>query len=255
MFRFRVVSTRLESGGGGATTIIIDAAGLHGGPWQVGYRCERCGSWLVAIGAERLAVCRVPTSVIIRARADIQFRRRRCRCRVPLAVVKSPYGRFGAFEIRSVGRVGRRGNGAAAAAAVVVVTRVHLLCRHRSRLPSLLVIMRRRCSIVVAATTATESAGRTMNTTTTDSWSIRHRRRRLLFRGRKNTCSIILFSSSICERDRTHPHTVPANASPPPPPERSQHTLPDWVAARYAGGLHGAYLPGLRDTGVREMPS
>jgi len=33
MFRFRVVGTTLESySGGGATTIIIDAAGLHGGP-------------------------------------------------------------------------------------------------------------------------------------------------------------------------------------------------------------------------------
>jgi hypothetical protein len=60
--------------------------------------------------------------VIIRARADIQFRRHCRRCRVSFAVVKSLHGRFGAFEIRSVGRVDGRGNGAAATV-VVVVTR------------------------------------------------------------------------------------------------------------------------------------
>jgi len=237
---------RYNTRGGGATTIIIDAAGLHGGPWLVGYRAGRGRS-----GSGRGVPCTdfgdntraswysVPPPPLSRS----SCRRKNHRTAVSVRSRSGPFG-----------RVDRRGNGAAAAAAVVVVTRVHLLCRHRSRSSSLLVIMRRRRSIVVAATTATETAARTMNTTTTtDSWSIRHRRSRWPFCPRKNAFNIILFSSYVRERDRTNPHTVPANASPPP--ERSQHTLPDWVAALRAGGIHGAYLHGLRDTGAQGVAS
>jgi len=110
--------------------------------------------------------------------------------------------------------------------------------------------MRRRCSIVVAATTATETAARTMTTMKTDSWSIRHRHSRWIFRPLKNTFSILLFSSSVRERDRIKPaHGVCQRVAAAAAQTLPAHTLPHWVAARCAGRLHGAHLPDFRDTG------